>query len=125
MTTTFPPLTKGFSWVGSSTDTSGNPMPSGEAPSGSSVGIRADGDATHAAGNYKYIVAVNGAASQLNITDPQWLAAKIPPGNYWGAVDQTDMLGTDSRTSAWTAEVPFSIPSPIVTPAQPTGFSVA
>jgi len=123
MTTVFTPLTKGFSWIPSTTDASGNALPAGEAPSGATVGIRADGDANHAAGNYQYIVSVNGSTAQLLITDPQWLAAKIPPGNYWGAVDQTDMLGTSTSTSAWTPEVPFSIPAPIVKPASPTGFT--
>jgi len=124
MSTTFPPITKGFSWTPSTLDATGAPLPAGEAPSGSTVGIRADGDANHAPGNYQYLVAVNGSTSQLLITDPQWLAAKIPPGNYWGAVDQTDMLGTSTSTSAWTPEVAFSIPAPIVKPASPTGFTV-
>jgi len=122
----FPPITKGFNWTPSTTGDGGAAMPAGEAPSGSTVGIRPDGDSTHAAGNYKYLVAVSGATSQLLITDPQWLAAKIPPGNYWADVDQTDLLGTQSLTSGWSGkEVAFSIPAPIVRPAPPSGFGVA
>lgn len=125
---TFTPLTKGFSWVNSTTDKDGNPLPTGETQSGATVGIRADGDTAYAYGQYKYFVTTSGTASQLLITDPKWLAAKIPPGNYWGAVDQTDMIGTDSKTSGWSQEVPFSIPQPppvIAQPLAPSDFKAA
>lgn len=123
---TFPAITTGFSWTPSTTVDSGQAVPAGEAPSGFTVGIRQDGDTAHSAGNYKYLISTaNGSISQIQITDPQWVAAKIPPGNYWAAVDQTDMLGTASMTSAWTAEVSFSIPQPIARPDAPTGFTVA
>lgn len=123
-TTTFPPLTKGFTWVNSTTG-AGQPLPPGETQTGATVGVRADGDTAHAAGNYKYLITTSGSASQLLITDSAWIAAKIPPGNYWAAVDQTDALNGQSATSLWTSEQPFSIPQPVVQPDSPTGFIAA
>lgn len=122
----FTPLVKGFTWQNSTTGEGGAPLPQGEVQSGSTIGIRADGDAAHSAGNYQYLVLV--PAGQTSETPAQiatTLNKALPPGNYWAAMDQTDMLGTDSRTSAWTAEVPFSIPAPIVRPSAPTGFQVS
>jgi len=124
MTTVFTPLVKGFSWTNSTTDSTGAPLPAGETQSGSTIGIRADGDTTHSAGNYQWLVLV--AAGQTSETPAQLTATlnkSLPAGNYWAAMDQTDMLGTDSKTSAWTAEVPFSIPPTIAVPAPPTGFT--
>lgn len=121
MSTTFPELTKGFAWVPSTTG-GGAALPPGETQTGSTVGIRADGDTAHSAGSYKYLIATSGTAAQLLITDPAWIAAKIPPGNYWAAIDQTDALNGNPATSAWTAEVPFSIPQPVVQPDPPTSF---
>lgn len=126
MSTVFTPLVKGFTWVNSTTDKDGNPLPAGEVQTGSTIGIRVDGDTTHTAGNYQYLVIV--PAGQTSETPAQIATAlnkSLPPGNYWAAIDQTDMLGTDSKTSAWTAEVPFSIPAPIAQPAPPSGFSAA
>lgn len=126
MSTVFTPLVKGFTWVNSTTDKDGNPLPAGEVQTGSTIGIRVDGDATHSAGNYQYLVIV--PAGQTSETPAQIATAlnkSLAPGNYWAAIDQTDMLGTDSKTSAWTAEVPFSIPPVIAQPAPPSGFSAA
>lgn len=126
MTPVFTPLVKGFGWTNSATDENGNPMPAGEVQSGSTIGIRADGDAAHSAGNYQYLVLV--PAGQTAETPAQiatTLNKSLAPGNYWAAMDQTDMLGTASMTSAWTPEVPFSISAPIVRPAAPTGFTAA
>lgn len=126
MTTTFTPLVKGFSWQNSTTDASGNPLPAGEAQSGSTIGIRADGDTTHSAGNYQYLVIL--AAGQTAETPAAITAAltkALAPGNYWAAMDQTDMLNGAPSTSLWTAEVPFSIPAVIAQPAPPTNFSAA
>lgn len=122
----FTPLVKGFSWQNSTTAEGGAPLPAGEAQSGSTIGIRTDGDAAHSAGNYQYLVLV--PAGQTAETPAQIAATlnkSLPPGNYWAAMDQTDMLGTASMTSAWTPEVPFSIVAPIVRPAAPTGFIAA
>lgn len=126
MSTVFTPLVKGFTWVSSTTASDGSALPTGEAQTGSTIGIRVDGDTTHAAGNYQYLVIV--PAGQTSETPAQIAAAlnkSLPPGNYWAAIDQTDMLGTDSKTSAWTPEVPFSIPPVIAQPAPPAGFSAA
>lgn len=125
MTTTFTPLEKGFTWTPSSTG-GGAALPAGEAPSGFTIGIRLDGDTTHAAGNYAYTVIV--PAGQTTETPAQITAAltkALTPGNYWAALSQTDTLNGASATSAWTAEVPFAIPPVIVTPDQPTGFTAA
>lgn len=124
--TPFPALVKGFSWTPSTTGEGGAPLPPGEAQTGSTIGIRADGDAAHSAGNYQYLVLVPG--TQSTETPAQITAAlnkALPPGNYWAAIDQTDMLNGVASTSAWTAEVPFSIPFPIVKPAQPSAFTAA
>lgn len=126
MATTFPILTKGFSWTPSTTGGGGQALPSGEVQTGSTVGIRADGDTAHGPGNYKYLITTSGAAAQLLITDPAWVAAKIPPGNYWADVDQTDALNGSPSTSSWTGkESSFSIPQPVVQPDPPTGFTAA
>lgn len=121
----FTPLIKGFNWTLSTTGVGGVALPSGQVETGVTIGIRADGDATHAAGNYQYLVVV--PAGQTSETPAQITAAlnkSLPAGNYWAAIDQTDMLNGTPSTSAWTAEIPFSIPPTIVQPAPPTGFSV-
>jgi hypothetical protein len=124
MATSFTPLTKDFAWTLSTTDSSGNPLPTGEANSGSTVGIRADGDTTHSAGNYQYLITVGPNVSTVTLS--QVIQAKVPQGaNYWAAVDQTDMLNGSPATSVWTAEVPFSLPVQVVAPSAPTGFIVA
>ena len=122
----FTPLVKGFSFALSNTDASGNPLPVGETESAATIGIRQDGDTTHSAGNYQYTVVL---AAGVTTASPADIAAKLgkplPPGNYWAAVDQTDTLNGNAATSAWTAEVPFSILQPVVQPGSPTGFIVA
>lgn len=123
---TFTPLLKGFSWTPSTTGAGGAALPAGETQTGSTIGIRADGDATHSPGNYQWLVVV--PTAQSSETPSQITAAlgkALAPGNYWAAIDQTDMLNGASSTSDWTAEVPFSIPQPIVKPDKPTGFSAA
>jgi hypothetical protein len=124
--TVFPALVKGFTWTNSTTDINGNPLPAGEAQSGSTIGIRADGDTTHSAGNYQYLVIL--AAGQTSETPAAITAAltkALAPGNYWAAMDQTDMLNGAPSTSPWTPEVPFSIPQPVVQPASPTAFTAS
>ena len=95
-----------------------------ETEQGVTIGIRADGDTTHSAGNYQYLVIV--PAGQTSETPAQITASvakALPPGNYWAALDQTDSLGGSPATSAWTAEVPFSIPTVApATPASPADF---
>lgn len=122
----FTPLVKGFSWQNSTTDENGNPLPEGETETAATIGIRLDGDTTHAAGNYQYIVPLDAGVTSATPAD---IAAKLgkplPPGNYWAAVDQTDTLNGNPATSKWTAEVAFSIPQPVVQPGSPTGFQAA
>jgi hypothetical protein len=121
--TVFTPLVKGFSWQTALT-AGGQPLPAGEVETGDTIGIRADGDTTHAAGNYQYTVQV--PAGQTLETPAQITAAlgkPLPPGNYWGAIDQTDALNAQSATSIWSTEVPFSIPATVVTPGSPADFS--
>lgn len=126
MTTVFTPLIKGFSWTPSTTDKDGNPLPAGETQSGSTIGIRADGDTAHAAGNYQYLIIVPPTQnSEAPGAITAALTKALTPGNYWAAIDQTDMLNGSPSTSAWTAEVPFSIPAVIATPAAPTNFTAA
>jgi len=126
MTTVFTPLIKGLSFALSTIDTSGNPLPAGETESGATIGIRADGDATHAPGNYQYLVVLAAGATSITPAAINTAIGKsLPPGNYWAAVDQTDMLDGAPSTSAWTTEVPFSILQPVVQPSPPTDFIVA
>lgn len=127
MATVFTPLITGFSWSPSTTDANGNPLPAGETSSGSTIGIRLDGIGS--AGTYTYLIIVPANASVETLAQVNASIGKaLIPGNYWAAIDQTDTLSGASLTSAWTSEVPFSIPSPaptIVRPASPVGFSVA
>jgi hypothetical protein len=126
MTTTFTPLVKGLSFTLSTTDITGTPLPTGETESAATIGIRLDGDTTHAAGNYQFVVQL--AAGVTSVTPAQIAAVlgkPLAPGNYWAAVDQTDTLGGAQATSAWTSEIPFSIPQPVIQPSPPTGFSIA
>lgn len=126
MTTVFTPLIKGFSWTPSTLAADGSALPTGEAQSGSTIGIRMDGDATHAAGNYQYLVVLPaGQSSETPAAITAALTKSLTPGNYWAAIDQTDMLNGAPSTSAWTAEVAFSIPPVIATPASPTNFTAA
>lgn len=122
----FTPLIKGFSFALATTDDNGNPLPEGETETAATIGIRQDGDSTHAAGNYQYIVPLDAGVTSASPAD---IAAKLgkplPPGNYWAAVDQTDTLNGNPATSKWTAEIGFSIPQPVVQPSSPTGFTVA
>lgn len=124
MATVFTPLTTGFSWTPSTTDASGSPLPPGEAESGATIGIRPDG--TGAAGTYPTLVVVPSTATAETLTQLNAALGKaLAPGNYWAAIDQTDILNGATSTSVWTAEVPFSIPAVIAKPAAPTNFTVA
>jgi hypothetical protein len=124
--TVFTPLVQGLNWTLATTDASGNPLPAGESESGVTIGIRLDGDVTHASGNYQYLVVCPAGSTSFS---PAQIAAvlgkPLPPGNYWAAIDQTDTLDGSPATSAWTAEIPFSIPVPVVAPAPPTNFHAA
>lgn len=123
---TFPPLKNGFTWQDSAVDEQGNALPPGEALQSTTLGIRADGDATHSSGNYKWLVVVPGPASSETLAAlTAALGAALPPGNYWVNATQTDVLSGASSTSAWGTEVPFSIPFPVVRPAAPTQLSVS
>jgi hypothetical protein len=124
--TVFTPLTSEFTWAPSSTTAGGQPLPAGEVQTGSTIGIRADGDTTHSAGNYQWLVLIVGTG--MSETAAQLAAAlgkSLPIGNYWAAIDQTDTLNGQSATSAWSAEIPFSMPPTLAQPAIPTAFKVA
>jgi hypothetical protein len=127
---TFPPLTKGFSWTPSTSGVGadGNPMPlpTDETYTSATIGIRADDDTAHSVGNYATLVLVPGAATSESVAAlTAALQRGLPVGNYWAAIAQTDTLNGVTATSAWTSEVPFSISPIIVQPAPPTGFSAA
>lgn len=126
-TTTFPALTKGISWTPSTTGAAGAVLPTGEAISSTTLGIRTDGDTTHALGNYQWLVVIPAPASTETLAALNAaLTSALPPGNYWLNGEQTDTLNGQTATSAWGAtESPFSIPVPIVQPAPPTNFLVA
>lgn len=122
----FTPLLKGFSWTPSTTGAGGVALPPGETQTGSTIGIRADGDTAHSVGNYQWLVVVPGTASaETPAAITAALGKALAPGNYWAAIDQTDMLNGAPSTSSWSAEVPFSIPFPIVQPDKPTNFQAA
>lgn len=123
----FTPLVKGFAWTPATTAVGGAPLPPGETESGTTIGIRSDGDTTHAVGNYQWLVIVPPTQnSEAPGAITAALGKALAPGNYWAALDQTDMLNGAPSTSAWTAEIPFSIPTPvpvIAKPNAPTNFS--
>lgn len=122
----FTPLVKGLSFALSTTDDNGNPLPEGETESAATIGIRQDGDTAHSAGNYQYTIILDAGVTSVSPADiAVKLGKPLPPGNYWSAVDQTDTLNGNPATSKWTAEVPFSIPQPVVQPSPPTGFTAA
>jgi hypothetical protein len=119
----FTPLVKGFTWVNSTTS-GGKPLPAGETETGDTIGIRMDQDSTHSPGNYQYTVKVPaGQTLESPAQIATALGKPLPPGNYWGAIDQTDTLGGTSATSTWSTEVPFSIPATTATPDSPQNFS--
>ena len=126
---TFPPLISEFTWAPSTTGGGGQPLPAGEAQTGSTIGIRTATDTTHSAGNYQWLVPIGGTGMSETLAQlTAFLGAALPAGNYYAAVDQTDALNGVSATSAWSAEIPFSIPVPvpvIVTPSVPQNFSAA
>jgi hypothetical protein len=132
-TPVFTPFTKSISWTDATTASGGAPLPAGETLADTVIGIRADGDATHSAGNYQWQISVAAPASSITRADfdaaikaayPQM--NPVPPGNYWLNGEQTDVLDGQTATSAWgTTETPFSIPVPVVAPSNPTSFVVA
>lgn len=125
-TTTFTPLVKGFTWLPSSQGING-PLPSGEAISGFTIGIRLASDTTHGPFNYQYFAVM--AANTTSCTPAQLATAlkiSLPPGNYYASIDQTDLLGTSPSTSGWAPEIAFSIPGAVTTvqqPLSPTSFA--
>jgi hypothetical protein len=127
----FTPFLNTLSWVDATTGVANAPLAPGEVLQDTVIGVRADGDAAHSLGNYQYQISVNAPASSLTRAafDAAVAAAygsALAPGNYWLNGEQTDVLGGATATSAWGAtEVPFSIPTPIVVPSSPTGFSIA
>lgn len=124
MSTVFTPLTVGFSWVNSTTASDGSPLPAGEVEVSTTIGVRADGDATHSQGNYKWFVTNLGQVTSISAAD-FLKSTKLPAGNYWAALVQTDALNGVNATSAETPEIPFSVPATVVAPAAPTNFTVA
>lgn len=127
MSTVFTPLTKNISWTDSTLAADGTALPPGEALSSTTLGIRTDGDATHALGNYDKLVIVPAASSTETLAALNaGLAKALAPGNYWLNASQTDTLNGVSMTSDWMkTEVPFSIPPQAVAPASPSALSVS
>lgn len=125
MATNFTPLLKQFSWTNSTIDTTGAPLPAGEALSSTTLGIRADGDTTHGPGNYQWMVVVAAPATSETVAqlDAALSATPLKVGNYWAAALQTNILNGVSVSSAWSAEVPFDVPP--ATPAAPAGLSAS
>jgi hypothetical protein len=122
---TFPPLTAEFTWTPSTTS-GGQPLPPGEVETGSTIGIRADGDTTHGVGNYQWLIPIAGAGMSETLAElTAFLGKALPAGNYWGAVDQTDTLNGQSATSPWSGEIDFSIPATLMTPDVPTALKAA
>ena len=124
---TFPPLTKGFSWTPATTGEDGKPLPDGETEASTTVGLRPDGNASFANGNYERTVIILGAVNSETLDALNAALGKaLPPGNYWGNLQQTDTLNGQTATSDWMPEeFTFSIPQPVVKPAPPTNPLVA
>src|SRR5579859_7851363 len=86
--TVFTPLVKGFAWTPATTAVGGGPLAVGEVESGTTIGIRIDGDTTHGIGNYQWLVVVpptqnSEAPAAINAA----IGTPLPPGNYWAALD--------------------------------------
>lgn len=130
-TPVFTPFLTSLSWVDATTGVGGVPLAPGETLQDTVIGVRADGDTAHGLGNYQWQITVNAPTSSISRAqfDAAVKAATgsvLPPGNYWLNGEQTDVVGGQAATSSWGAtELPFSIPTPIVVPSNPTGFTVA
>lgn len=127
---TFPPLNTGLSWVLSTLGVGNVVLPTGEVQTGVTIGLRLDGDATHSAGNYQWLIPLSAGIVSESTADLEAALAKLPnppgPGaNLHAAIDQTDALNASPSTSAWTAEVSFSLPIPVVQPLPPAAFGSA
>ena len=127
---TFPPLTTGLSWVLSTLGVGNVALPPGEAETGVTLGLRLDGDTTHSAGNYQWLIPLSAGIVTESAAALEAALAKLPippaPGaNLWAAINQTDALSGSPSTSAWTSEISFSLPIPIVQPLPPTAFGSA
>jgi hypothetical protein len=122
--TVFTPLLKAFVWTPATSGVTG-PFPVGEVESGATLGIRADGDTGFSAGHYKYLIVVPPTqASETPSAIGTALGSPLVAGNYWAAIDQTEMYNGVPSTSAWSAEIAFSIPaSGPMKPLAPINFS--
>lgn len=111
----FPVLTTGFTWTEPTQNVDGTPITAGEI-TGYQLGVRADG--TGSAGTYAQTVSVTGSTASSLTASALKAALSLSPGDYWAAV--RDVGPVDS---AWTNELPFSIPPP--TPNPPSNFAAA
>lgn len=126
MTTAFTPLTKGISWTLSTTGAGGVPLPAGEVPVSTTLGIRPDGNPAYSMGNYQYLVIVLAPATSESLSSLTAAIKSLPAGNYWLNGMQTDALGGSQWASAWSnTETPFSISGAMVAPESPTNFKIA
>src|SRR3569833_3351659 len=107
MATVFLPLFFGFSWFLSSSVVGGGVFPDGETQTGSTIGVRADGDTAHSTGNYSWFVVITGPVNAESTSDFQ-AKLSLKPGNYWAAINQTDMLNGVRAASDWSGEIPLS-----------------
>lgn len=128
MATTFPPLNT-FTIQNPTTNVDTTAVAAGELTA-TEIGIRADGDATHSAGNYLFIVKVTEPATTESVAALNTALGKaLAPGNYWAAA-RADTAGLKAdgtpADSAWsTPEQPFSIPVPPAPVPNPPVLSVS
>lgn len=118
--TVFTPLTTAVNITPSTTAVGGGALPTGEALASVTLGIRPD--QIGSAGTYPLVVIVQApATSESKAALLAALNGQLTPGgNYWMAGEQTDTFSGQNFTSAWSAEIPFSLPLVGVAPDAPS-----
>lgn len=113
-------------WTDPTTNVDGSAISPGEI-TGYTLGVRDTSVAGSVAGTYPYAVSVPGAASTsalLSALTPSLPTGKILAASVRANTGQLD-ANNNPISSAWAAEVSFTLTPPPVVPNAPTGFGVA
>lgn len=112
------PVPTTATWVDPTTNTDGTPIAAGEI-TGFTIGVRDTTAAGSAAGTYPFTAGAPATATSelLSLLNPA-----LPKGVALAAAIRADTAGP---SSAWGAEVSFTLPAPLPIPNPPTGFTIA